>query len=104
MMISNTLRALSAAGLAALLSACGTTYTMPGIGDETTTRASVMFAEAKSAPPRALASESTGGMVPSWSSRHHRSVGPATQSDQGRKIHLTQAFRFPEPPRVSQII
>lgn len=60
MMISNTLRALSAAGLAAFLSACGTTYTMPGIGDETTSRASVMFAEAKSAPPRALASESTG--------------------------------------------
>lgn len=60
MMISNTLRVLSAAGLAALLSACGTTYTMPGIGDETTSRASVMFAEAKSAPPRALASESTG--------------------------------------------
>lgn len=60
MTISKTLRAVSAASFAVLLSACGTTYTMPGIGDETTSRASTMFAEAKAAPPRAPASQSTG--------------------------------------------
>ena len=60
MTFSKAFRAISAAGMAAILSACGTTYTMPGIGDETTSRASVMFAEAKAAPPRALASQSTG--------------------------------------------
>ena len=42
------------------ISGCGTTYTMPGIAPETTSRASAMFAEAQSAPPRQLASPGSG--------------------------------------------
>jgi len=60
MTISRILRAISALGLIAGLTACGTTYSMPGIGEATTNRANAMFAQAKAAPPRSLASETTG--------------------------------------------
>lgn len=60
MRISRKLRAASALGFATALAACGTTYTMPGIGEDTTSRATAMFAQAKSAPPRAPASASAG--------------------------------------------
>lgn len=42
------------------LAACGTTYTMPGINAEATSRANTMFAQAKAAPARKPASEATG--------------------------------------------
>lgn len=54
------LRVPSAYGFVAAVAACGTTYTMPGIGEETTSRATAMFSQAKSAPPRKLASASAG--------------------------------------------
>lgn len=53
-------RAFAALCIATGLTACGTTYTMPGIGEETTSRANVMFAEAQAAPPRSPSSESAG--------------------------------------------
>jgi Zn-dependent protease with chaperone function len=59
MTISKAFQSTCTLCVAAFLAACGTTYTMPGIGEETTSRASVMFAEAKAAPPRALASQGT---------------------------------------------
>lgn len=57
---SRSFGAVSAVCIAAAVAGCGTTYTMPGIGEETTSRAAVMFAEAKSSPPRKLASPSAG--------------------------------------------
>lgn len=53
-------RLTMALGVIGGLTACGTTYSMPGIGEDTTNRASAMFAEAKAAPPRDLASQSVG--------------------------------------------
>ncbi|WP_207102394.1 M48 family metallopeptidase [Paracoccus shandongensis] len=49
-------RALAATGLAALVTACGTTYELPGVDDSVNARATAMFAEAKSASPRSPAS------------------------------------------------
>lgn len=60
MIISKAFRVFFTLGLVGGLTACGTTYTMPGIGEETTSRANKMFAEAKAAPPRYLSSESIG--------------------------------------------
>lgn len=53
-------RVVVALCLAAGLAACGTTYAMPGIGEDTTSRASAMFAEAQATPPRPPSSESAG--------------------------------------------
>lgn len=60
MVIANARRALVAIGLCGLLGACGTTYEIPATGDVATTRASALFAEARSAPPRAQMSEGEG--------------------------------------------
>lgn len=54
------IRLLVGAALSLALAACGTTYSMPGIADETNSRASTMFAEAKTAAPRSPISESAG--------------------------------------------
>ncbi|WP_235915998.1 M48 family metalloprotease [Thalassovita mangrovi] len=45
---------------AILLSACGTTYSLPGVTDDVTSRADTMFAQAKAAPARQLASPQVG--------------------------------------------
>jgi Zn-dependent protease with chaperone function len=60
MIISKTFRTVVALGLMGGMAACGTTYTMPGVGEDTTSRANTMFAEAKAAPPRSLSSANTG--------------------------------------------
>ncbi|MCK0140019.1 M48 family metalloprotease [Aliiroseovarius sp. F47248L] len=43
-----------------VLISCGTTYEMPKVNETVTSRANSLFAQAKSAPPRKLASPSTG--------------------------------------------
>ncbi|MDW4548405.1 M48 family metalloprotease [Defluviimonas sp. D31] len=60
MNVSRVLRIATPMAIAILLSACGTTYNLPGIDESVTSRASSMFADAKAAPPRKLASPSTG--------------------------------------------
>jgi Zn-dependent protease with chaperone function len=60
MAFSSVARAFSALAVCFSLCACGTTYTLPGIGESEAGRATAMFAEAKAAPPRRLASASTG--------------------------------------------
>lgn len=60
MSITGLFRGLNVTWLVAGLSACGTTYTMPGIGAETTNRANTMFAEAQAAPARAPSGATAG--------------------------------------------
>lgn len=53
-------KALAACLLAAMVSACGTTYQMPGIDEALNGQASKMFAEAQNAPDRRVSSVGTG--------------------------------------------
>lgn len=43
-----------------LVAACGSTYDLPGVGEDATSRASILFSEAQAEPPRRLASPRAG--------------------------------------------
>lgn len=58
--LSAALKVLSLPILLSLLTACGTTYSIPPADDAMAGTASQMFAEARSTPARALASPATG--------------------------------------------
>lgn len=60
MTLDQILRAVVALPLLGLMSACGTSYTLPKVDEAASTRASAMFAQAKAAPPRKGASASAG--------------------------------------------
>lgn len=43
-----------------LMAACGSTYDLPGVNEDATRRASILFSEAQAAPPRSAASARAG--------------------------------------------
>ncbi|MCK8465361.1 M48 family metalloprotease [Aliiroseovarius sp. S1339] len=57
---SPPLRLISLIASTALLMSCGTTYEMPNVSENVTSRANSLFAEAKASPSRKLASPKTG--------------------------------------------